>query len=236
MTLLRSTLLDTHEGADPGASPHSDAQWKAMAVRGVWPACKRRCSEGKLARTWHPATAVREQPRPQCHLLAQTGGFVSCCRCGARAAMFAKMPGEPCVEQPRTQKYARSIRMLSSGWHPKTPTGERPIGLMPSIVRVWERMLKPILDHWMIFQSRPYDWACKGRSADMTAWQHPELEEGQDDKTRHGQGHGATGHDKVRSGSGTCGDGDAIGATSVAQGHPHTGCVFWVTGAKRLHN
>ena len=28
----------------------------------------------------------------------------------------------------------------------KTPTGGRPIVLMPSIVRLWERMRKPILD------------------------------------------------------------------------------------------
>ena len=38
-----------------------------------------------------------------------------CCRCGARAAKFAKKLGEPCVGHP----YARSIRLLSSGWHPK---------------------------------------------------------------------------------------------------------------------
>ena len=31
---------------------------------------------------------------------------------------------------------------------PKTPTGERPIGLMPSVVRVWERMRKP--DGWFL--------------------------------------------------------------------------------------
>ena len=65
---------------------------------------------------------------------------------------------------------------------PKTPTGERPIGFMPSIVRVWERLRKPILDQWVISQTRPYDWACKGRSAEVAAWQHLVLEEGRDDK------------------------------------------------------
>ena len=66
---------------------------------------------------------------------------------------------------------------------PKTPTGERPIGLMSSIVRVWERMRKPsILDQWMISQTRSHDWVCKGRSAEMAGWQHVVLEEGQDDK------------------------------------------------------
>ena len=35
---------------------------------------------------------------------------------------------------------------------------------MPSIVRVWERKRKPILDQWMTSQTQSYDWACKGRS------------------------------------------------------------------------
>ena len=40
-------------------------------------------------------------------------------------------------------------------------------------------MRKPILDQ---SQTRPYDWACKGRSAEMAAWQHLVLEEGYDDE------------------------------------------------------
>ena len=34
----------------------------------------------------------------------------------------------------------------------------------------------------MISQTQPCDWGCKGRSAEMAAWQHLVLEEGQDDK------------------------------------------------------
>ena len=59
--------------------------------------CDKRASVGaakaKLVRTecvGHPATALGEHARPQCHLLAQTGSFVWCCRCGARAAKFAR--------------------------------------------------------------------------------------------------------------------------------------------------
>ena len=64
-------------------------------------------------------TALGQHARPQCHLLAQTSSIVWCCRSGARAAKFAKKLGEPCVGHPRSQEYARSIRLLSSGWHPK---------------------------------------------------------------------------------------------------------------------
>ena len=79
-------------------------------------------AKSKLARTecvGHPTTALGQHARPQYHLLAQTGSYVWCCRCGGRAAKFAKKLGEPCVGHPRSQEYARSIRLLSSGWHPK---------------------------------------------------------------------------------------------------------------------
>ena len=43
----------------------------------------------------------------------------------------------------RTLTWPAQIQTLIYFLVPKTPTGERPIGLMPSIVRVWERMRKP---------------------------------------------------------------------------------------------
>ena len=67
----------------------------------------------------------------------------------------------------RTLTWPAQIQTLIYFLVQKTLTGERPIGLMPSIMRVWERMRKPILDQWMISQTRSYDWACKGRSAEM---------------------------------------------------------------------
>ena len=97
----------------------------------------------------------------------------------------------------RTLTWPAQIQTLIYFLVPKTPTGERPIRLMPSIVRVWERERKPILDQWMISQTHSYDWACKGRSAEMAAWQHLVLEEGQDEQAMYGQGHGAAGHGEV---------------------------------------
>ena len=82
----------------------------------------------------------------------------------------------------RTLTWPSQIQTLINFLVSKRPTGERPIGLMPSIVRVWERARKPILDQWMSSQTRSYDWACRSRSAEMAAWQHMVLKEGQDDK------------------------------------------------------
>ena len=81
-----------------------------------------------------------------------------------------------------TLTWPAQIRTLIYFLVPKTPTGERPIGLMPSIVRVWERMRKPVMDQWLVSQSRSYDWACKGRSAELAAWQHLVLQEGHGDE------------------------------------------------------
>ena len=70
----------------------------------------------------------------------------------------------------RTLTWPAQIQTLIYFLVAKTPTGERPIGLTPSIARVWERMSKPILDQWMISQIRSYDWACK-RSL-RPKWKH----------------------------------------------------------------
>ena len=83
--------------ARPHVLRHSGRHWFCEA-------CDKRASGGaaksKLARTecvGHPATTVGEHARPQFHLLALTGSFVWCCRCGARAAKFAKKLGEASV-------------------------------------------------------------------------------------------------------------------------------------------
>ena len=82
-------------------------------------ACSRHASDGaakaKLART-----ECVEHPAGHSVISLLSGEVLcGCCRCGAAAAKFAKKLGEPCVEQLRSQEYARSIPLLSSGWHPK---------------------------------------------------------------------------------------------------------------------
>ena len=100
------------------ARPHvlrrSGRQWFCEA-------CDKRASGGaaKSKLVWtecvgHPATALGEHARPQCHLLAQTGSFVWCCRCGARAAKFAKKLGEPCVGHSRVcAKHSLAVERLA---------------------------------------------------------------------------------------------------------------------------
>ena len=45
------------------------------------------------------------------------------------------------------------------------------------------------------FSDQAHDWACKGRSAEMAAWEHLVPEEGHDDKPGMGRATGAAGHE-----------------------------------------
>jgi ribonuclease HI len=53
---------------------------------------------------------------------------------------------------------------------PKSDGGRRPIGLLPSLVRVWERIRKPVVAQWRCSVERPYNWAAKGRSPQAAVW------------------------------------------------------------------
>ncbi len=54
---------------------------------------------------------------------------------------------------------------------PKAGGGERPIGMMASLVRVWERLRKPEILAWMRAERREYDWAVVGRSSEAAVWE-----------------------------------------------------------------
>ena len=48
---------------------------------------------------------------------------------------------------------------------PKPTAGKRPVGVLPSVTRWWEKLSKPELWRWRAAAKRDYDWAAKGRSA-----------------------------------------------------------------------
>ena len=54
---------------------------------------------------------------------------------------------------------------------PKSDGGRRPIGLLPAIIRVWERSRRPVIQAWRATVERSYNWAAKGRSPEDAVWQ-----------------------------------------------------------------
>ena len=60
---------------------------------------------------------------------------------------------------------------------PKPDTGRRPIGVLPSIVRVWERSRKAAVQKWLRVNKFEFDWATQGRSAEAAAWHQALMDE-----------------------------------------------------------
>ena len=53
---------------------------------------------------------------------------------------------------------------------PKASGGRRPIGLLASLVRLWERARRPEVECWLGSCRREYNWMCKGKGAERSAW------------------------------------------------------------------
>ncbi len=60
---------------------------------------------------------------------------------------------------------------------PKESGGRRPIGLVASLVRLWERARVPAIQEWRSRTMRPYNWAAPGRSAEEAVWEQSVLDE-----------------------------------------------------------
>ena len=59
----------------------------------------------------------------------------------------------------------------------KSDGGRRPIGVLPTIVRVWERARKHIVQKWVRDHARTYDWATQGRSSESAVWHQALIDE-----------------------------------------------------------
>jgi hypothetical protein len=65
-------------------------------------------------------------------------------------------------------------RLLLALMHliPKEAGGRRPIGLLASFIRLWERVRAPVVRQWRLDCWRSYNWSAPGRSAERAAWIH----------------------------------------------------------------
>ena len=53
---------------------------------------------------------------------------------------------------------------------PKSDEGRRPIGLLPTLVRVWAKARKPIVETWRSTVEKSYNFATKGKSPETAVW------------------------------------------------------------------
>ncbi len=54
---------------------------------------------------------------------------------------------------------------------PKPEGGFRPIGLFPSLVRVWMKLRRPCMQRWEALHPRDYLYAGRGKGAEVAAWE-----------------------------------------------------------------
>ncbi len=60
---------------------------------------------------------------------------------------------------------------------PKTDGGRRPIGVMPTMIRWWEKVRAEDVGPWREKNERSYNWACRGRCAEDAVWRTTILDE-----------------------------------------------------------
>ena len=53
---------------------------------------------------------------------------------------------------------------------PKPSGGRRPIAVLATVARIWERARKPVMRQWAARDHKGYGWAAQGRSAEAAAW------------------------------------------------------------------
>ena len=53
---------------------------------------------------------------------------------------------------------------------PKPTGGRRPIAVSATVVRLWERVRKPVIREWAARNQKDYDWAARDRSVEATTW------------------------------------------------------------------
>eukprot|EP00973_Karenia_brevis_P036121 4981213-Karenia_brevis.AAC.1 len=60
---------------------------------------------------------------------------------------------------------------------PKPDGGRRPIGLFPTLIRVWMRIRLQVAQAWMLANDRSYMYAGPAKGADVAAWKQALLAE-----------------------------------------------------------
>ncbi len=67
-------------------------------------------------------------------------------------------------------RWPGQVRCILVHLIPKDAGGRRPIGLLATLARLWERVRAPLFKQWRASCARRYNWAAPGRNAERAAW------------------------------------------------------------------
>ena len=85
--------------------------------------------------------------------------------------------GELFAALERAGCWPRQVALALVHLIPKAAGGRRSIGVLASMVRLWERARKAVVDDWRATCSRNYDWMSKGRGSERSVWAQALYEE-----------------------------------------------------------
>jgi ribonuclease HI len=66
--------------------------------------------------------------------------------------------------------WPQQVQQILIALIPKADGGRRPIGLLPTLIRIWEKVRRPIMATWRCSVERSYNWAARGRSPQAAVW------------------------------------------------------------------
>ncbi len=75
------------------------------------------------------------------------------------------------TEVERAGRWPGQVMTVLMHLIPKEGGGRRPIGLLASLVRWWEKLRAPMIQRWRAEHARPFNWAAPGRSAEKAVWE-----------------------------------------------------------------
>ena len=70
----------------------------------------------------------------------------------------------------RVGAWPEQLSAILIAFIPKSNGGTQQIGLLAGLVRLWERVRKPIVADWRKSVERTYNWAAKGKSPQVAVW------------------------------------------------------------------
>ena len=165
------------------ASPQAILEQDLAAWRKIW----LRLGDAPTA-PWRTAEVYSELPpisADDIRRAARTFPATTSIGCDAIAPSLLAHLSEPLREAiaallneiERTGRWPRELATSLIHLIPKPSGGRRPIGVLPTLVRIWERARKSLVQRWARESRRHYDWASQGRSAETAAWHQSLLDE-----------------------------------------------------------
>ncbi len=111
----------------------------------------------RAAASFHPFTGVGGD-----HFMPIWFSWVSDALLGCFARLFMAIEAKG--------RWPEKLRLALIHLIPKEAGGRRPIGLLASFIRRWERVRAPVVRQWRLDCWRTYNWSAPGRSAERAAW------------------------------------------------------------------